>query len=177
MAATHHTNVQAEAFASAKSMHDLFNASGSGRVIRLYRAWIFNNQTGPVTGVVTTLVCRRLDTATPTGGSAVTPIKHDTNSSSLVAQVTAGRGRTVTAVVDGTLRRILWSGDEPAVSGATVDELQCLVPFAEIWNSGYGDGSVEPVVLRPVEGFDIQQPGANAVGVIDAEFEFTDSAT
>lgn len=172
MAATWRATSQAVAYASAKSMLDVFNATGSANIIRVYRAYLFNNGTSAVTGVLTNMRCNRLTTSI-TGGSTVTPVKHDTNSAALDGATSAGTGRTVTRT--DVFRQILWSNDEPAVSGTTMDEWELLVPFAEIFVAGYGDSNVEPIVCRATFGFEIQQSGSSAVGSADLEIEFTNT--
>lgn len=158
------------AYASGKSMLDVFNGSSSVKNIDVVRCYLFNNGTSAVTGVLTTMQIRRLTAAT--GGSTVTPIKHRTASAALDANTTAATGATVTAT--DIFRRILWSNDEPVVSGSTMDEWELLVPFAEIWNAGYGDSNVEPIrcVAGSAQGVDIAQSGVSAVGSADLEIEF-----
>ncbi len=173
MAATWRATSQAVAFASAKSMLDLFQAGTGTRVQRAYRMYQFNNGTTAVTGVLTLMRVNR-GTAS-SGGSTVTPVKHDTASGALAADVTCGTGRTFTRT--DVFRQYLWSNDEPTVSGATMDEWELLIPFAEVWNAGYGDSNIEPIVCRPGFGVEIQQSGASAVGSNDFEIEFTDAAT
>ena len=72
-----------------------------------------------------------------------------------------------------TFRRVMVSSDEPVVSGATWDELECVVPFSVIWDSGYGDSNVAPMTFRQNQGFDLQQSTTSVVGVSDLHFEFT----
>ena len=134
--------------------------------------WHWNNGTSAVTGVLTTMQVRRSSTAsTPTGGSTVTPILHDTNNTALSANVTAGTGRTVT---DGDLfRQYIWSNDEPSVSASTMDEWELFVPFTEVWNEGYADSNVQPLTARVSEGFHLRHSGSTAVGTADFEIEFT----
>jgi len=170
MAATYRAVSTAIAFASAKSMLDVFN-DDAAVIARVYRAFLFNNQTSAVTGVLTTMKINRLTTAPPTGGSLVTPVKHDTGAAALDADVTAGTGRTPSR--SDNFRTFLWSNDEPSVSANTLDEWELLVPFAQVWEAGYGDSNVEPIVCRENFGFEIQQSGSSAVGVADAEIEFT----
>jgi hypothetical protein len=173
MAETHTLTVQGTAFASNKSLLSLFNGAGSGRVLRVYRVWALNHQTAGVTGVMTALELRRITASS--GGTAQTAIKHDTNSATLAAQITAATGPTDT--VDALFRRVLWSADEPAVGSGTNDELECLPANGLIWDAGYADTNVEPIVLREGQGVSLRQPGANAIGVIDVMIEFTNSAT
>lgn len=173
MAETHTVTVQGTAFASNKSLLSLFNGAGSGRVLRVYRVWALNHQTGAVTGVMTAIELRRITAST--GGTAQTPVKHDTNSAALVAQITSATGPTDT--VTDLFRRVLWSGDEPAVGTGTNDEMECLPANGLLWDAGYGDSNVEPITLREGQGLSLRQPGANTIGVIDVMFEFTNSAT
>lgn len=174
MANTWRATSQAVAYASGKSMLDVFNAAASSRYIRVYRAYHFNSGTTAVTGVLTEMRCNRISAAS--GGTAVTPVAHSTAYSALSASTTAGTNRTHT--VSALLRSYLWSNDEPAVSGATMDEMELFVPFAEIWNAGYGDTAVEPITLPAGtdQGFQIRQQGTSAVGSASLEIEFTDAA-
>lgn len=173
MAATWRATQGAVAFAATKDMLNVFNGGASARIIRAYRAYQFNNGTGAVTGVLTTMQVRRITSAS--AGTAVTPVKHDTSSGALDVNTTAGTNQTVGG--SDIFRRLVWSNDEPTVSAATMDEWELLVPFAEIWNAGYGDTNIEPIVCRANQGFEIFHSGASAVGTNDFEIEFTDAAT
>lgn len=173
MANTWRSTSQAVAFASGKSMLDLFNGATATRVLRVRRAYQFNNGTTAVAGVLTTMQVRRSTAAS--GGTSVTPVAHDTNNSALEAAATSGTGRTVT---DGSLfRQYLWSNDEPVSTGSGLDEWELLVPFGEVWNAGYADSNVQPIVCRADQGFHIKQSGTSAVGSNDFEIEFTDEAS
>jgi hypothetical protein len=171
MAATWHAYTQAAAYATNKHMLDVFNNSGA-TTVRVYRAWLFNNQTSNVNGVLNFVSIFR--TSASSGGTAVTPVAHNTSNTGLPAQVTAGTGRTITN--GAQFRRLLMSPDEPNVSTADWDALMCLVPFAEIWNSGYGDSVIDPITCRATvaEGFTIQSI-TQTVGVADLELEFTNT--
>lgn len=161
------------AYASSKDMLNVFNGTATARVIRVYRAYWFNNGTAAVTGVLTTAQCRRITAAS--AGTAVTPVKHDTNSSNLDAATTCGTNQTTTG--SDIFRRFLFVNEEPIVAGTTQANWLTLVPFAEIWNAGYGDTNVEPVTCRATQGFQLFHSGTSAVGTADLEIEFTDSAT
>ncbi len=173
MANTWRATAQAVAFASGKSMIDLFNGGAATRVLRVARMYQFNNGVTAVTGVLTEMRVNRITASS--AGTSVTPVAHDTNNSALEAAATAGTGRTTT--VGSLLRKYLWSNDEPAVSAATMDEWELLVPFAEVWNAGYGDTDVQKVVARANQGYEIRQQGASAVGSNDFEIEFTDAGS
>lgn len=161
-------------FGNAKHMLSIFNGSGSGRVLRVKRIWMLNNQTAAVVGVLTTMAIRR--TSAQSGGTAITPTKHDTANSSLPAQVLAAAGATVTNTADVEFRKWMWSNDEPAASSAVSDELECLVPLNCVWDST-GDADIEPIVLREGQGLTVQHVGTSALGLADIFMELTDSAS
>jgi hypothetical protein len=170
MAKTYTAYATGIAFASNKSLLGLFNAHAT-RKVKLYRAWVLNNQTAAVTGVLTSMLLRKISALS--AGTAVTPVAHDTGNTGVdLTSVTCVTGGTFTNTADNAFRQIMWSGDEPAVSSATSDELQCIVPLMCIWDST-GDSNIEPFVCNTNEGIHILQPGANAVGILDVAFEFT----
>lgn len=171
MANTWHASFTSVTFASAKSMCDLFNAD-STRILRLYRIWMLNNQVSAVTGVITTMKINKLISSVPTGGTTVTPQPHDSTNSAL-SNATCGTGRTPTR--GNAYRTFLWSNDEPTVGTGSIDEMECLVPLGIVWDSGYGDPNIQPLTLRQNEGWEVQQSGSSTVGVVDFDYEFTDS--
>jgi len=173
MANTWQAASQAVTFAANKHMLDVFNGSASTRFIRVYRAYAFNNGTGAVTGVLNTFRCNIITAST--AGTAVTPVTMDTTNTALNANTTAGTNRTIT--VGSIIRALLQSPDEPTVSTLDWDALGTLVPFAEVWNAGYGDVNVQPVTCRAGEarGFSLQSI-TQTVGSNDYEIMFTDSA-
>ena len=170
MAKTYTASALGVAFASNKSLLGIFNAHAT-RKVKLYRVWALNNQTGAVTGVLTSMLLRKISALS--AGTAVTPVAHDTGNTSFdLTSVTCVTGGTFTNTGDTAFRQVMWSGDEPAVSSATSDELQCIWPLMCFWDST-GDSNIEPFVCNTSEGIHLLQPGANAVGVLDAVFEFT----
>jgi len=174
MANTWQAASQAIAYAASKHMLDVFNSSSSTRYIRVYRAYLFNNGTTAVTGVLNQARCNIITASS--AGTTVTPIAMDTSNSALNANTTAGTGRTIT--VGSIIRQIIHSPDEPTVSTLDWDALGTLVPFAEWWNAGYGDSNIQPVTCRASEsrGFSIQSI-TQTVGSADCEIMFTDAAS
>jgi len=170
MADTWHISAQAVTYAANKYMLDVFNGSSSAKSIDVYRIWFFNNQTSAITGVFNTLQIHR--TSAASAGTTVTPVAHNTANASLDANTSAGYGRTVTT---GSLfRQLLTSPDEPTLSTLDWDSAHCLVPFAEIWNSGYGDSNVQPLRCRTGQAEGISLKSVNqTVGSGDFEMEFT----
>lgn len=175
MAQTYTAAFLAVAFGNNKSMAAIFNGTGSGRVIRVKRIWVLNNQTAAVTGVLTTWAIRR--STAQSAGTAVTPVKHDTASETAPAQVLVATGGTVTSAAADTVRTFVWSNDEPAASTGTSDELECLVPLNVVWDSATGDADLEALVLRENQGLDVRHTGSSAVGVCDIFVEYTLAAT
>ncbi len=158
-------------FAVSKNMAMILN--GGARVLRVRRVGFINNQTAAVTGVITAGEIRRYTGAGLTGHTAITPVAHDTNNSALDT-VTVGHAGTPTGT--GTaLRCYTWSSDEPALSAATSDEWECLIPLNIIWDAGYGDANVQPLVLRNGQALCIYNL-TGAAGLVDTWVEFTDEA-
>lgn len=170
MAKTYTASAIGVAFASNKSLLGLFNAHAS-RALKLYRAWQLNNQTTGVTGVLSSCSLRRISALS--GGTAITPVQHDTSNTGVdLTSVTCNTNGTFTNTADTAMRVWMWSTDEPAVSAATSDELQCIVPLMCVWDST-GDTNIEPLTCMQNQGVHILQPGSNAVGISDVFMEFT----
>jgi hypothetical protein len=174
MAQTYRAVAVGVTFASNKSMLTVFNGSGSGRVIRVKRIWQLNNQTSGVTGVITTMEVRRISASS--GGTAVTPVKHDSNSEAMPAQVACATGPTDTLTGDAALMRYMWSNDEPAASSLTSDETETIPAFALVFDAT-GDTDLEPLVLRAGEGVCLRHTGSTTVGICDVIIEFTMAAS
>lgn len=153
-------------------MIDIANGAAATKVVSAFVFMFFNNGVTSVTGALTTLQVERHSTGSPTGGSAFSPVKHNNGSANVEAAFTAGTGRTCTNT--DVFRRIVWSNDEPAVSGASMDEWELLVPNCAIW-SILGETRLEPLVCRAGvgEGLQIRHTGSSAVGTADAEIIFT----
>ena len=161
-------------FAANRVMLGLFNAGT--RVLRVSRAGLLNNQTAAVTGVICFMEIRSYPaTFTWTGPTAVTPVALDTTNSAL-SSVTFGNSGTPGGSTGAVLRRVIWSSDEPAVSAATSDELECFVPLNVIWDAGYGDADVQKLARRQNEAFVVFNT-SGAAGLVDAWCEFTDAAS
>jgi len=173
MAATWTATGAAVTFAATKSMTDVFNATGTARVIRAYRYAFWNNQTGAVTAALTACQIRRITSAS--GGSAITPVKHDTNSSSLDANTTCGYNRTVGG--SDIFRRFLWLTEEATTTGVTQANWEIMVPNTQVYLPTAGDSNLEPITCRSAQGTDIYNAGSGAVGTVDTEITFTDAAS
>jgi hypothetical protein len=174
MANTHTLFNQGISFAAGKVMGGLLN--GGARILRIRRVGLLNTQTSSVTGVMCQLDLRRYTaTATWSGSSAVTPVKHDSNNAGLTSVTAGNSGTPGTSGATNTLRRVVWSSDEPSLSSATADEWECLVPLNIIWDAGYADSNVQALAIRQDEGFNIYNV-SGAAGLLDSWIEFTDEA-
>jgi len=160
------------AFAANKNTLAILN--GGTRVLRIRRIGLLNIQTAAVTGVVCQGEIRRYSGAGLSGHTVLTALAHDSTNSALDA-ITVGTGGTPSGT-PSVFRRYVWSSDEPAVSGASVDELECLVPLCILWDAGYGDANVQPLVLRQNEMLSIYNL-VGAAGLVDIWIEFTDEAS
>ncbi len=170
MAQTYTVAAIGATFGNNKSMLGVFNGSGSGRIIRVYRVWVLNNQTTAVTGVLTTWTLRK--SSAQSAGTSITPTKHDTSSENAPAQCLFATGGTVTLTGDVEFRRWVWSNDEPAASAGTSDEFETLIPLNCVWDST-GDANIEPITLREGQGISVHHSGSSAVGVCDVFVEYT----
>jgi len=90
--------------------------------------------------------------------------------------VTTGNAGTPGGSTGVSIRRVFWSSDEPSISTATSDELECFVPLNVVWDAGYGDAAVQKLTVRQNEGF-ILYNMSGAAGLLDTWTEFTDAAT
>jgi len=169
MANTYTLAATAIPFAAAKALCTIFNGVGSGKIVKVYRIWVINNQQSSVTGVITTMNIRKLSAMS--GGDAQTTIKHDTNNPNLPSQIEATSGATDTPSV--VLRTFIWSNDEPATGTGTWDECEVVVPLCCVWDMGYADPNVNPIILREGEGIDVFHSGTTGIGTVDIFMEFT----
>jgi hypothetical protein len=159
------------AFAASKNMGAVLNGHAS-EVLKIRRVGLLNAQTAAVTGVICQLEMRGYFSGSPglTSPTAVTPTAHDsTNSAPTTA--TYGHAGTIAGTAT-TFRRVFWSSDEAAISTATLDELQTLVPLNIIFDAGYGDSNVQPMTLRQNQ-MALVFNTTGAAGLLDTWIEFT----
>lgn len=159
------------AFAATKNMAAVLNSHAT-EILKIRRVGLLNAQTAAVTGVLCAIEFRYFVAGSPglTTPTAVTPTSHDSTNS---APTTAVYGHAGTiAGTPLTLRRIFWSSDEAAISTATLDELETLVPLNIIWDAGYGDANVQPLTLRQSQMAMVYNV-SGAAGLLDTWIEFT----
>ena len=163
MAATYYASVRESTAAANKRHLGVFNASGSGKVLVVYRIVAIGSPTAVVVGMIIPLAAIRL-TAAPTTGTVSSFAK------AWPANITGGRPATpnppaqvtvFTNHTDGTVEPIAFGGG--VVSGEeTSSANESVVYEAPI------DGS-EQVACPEGWGFEVRQltlPSAGAVGIV-----------
>lgn len=172
MAQTYTLSATGITLAANKCILGVFNGSGSGRIIRVYRVWAANNQVTAVTGVVGTIELRR--TSTGSGGTAINPVKHDSNNENFPAQIVASSAQSVTT--SSLFLRTFWSSDEPAAVTISLDEIMTIPAFTKIWDVSYSDTNIQPIVCRENEGLALMNI-TSTVGIADVFMELTMEST
>jgi hypothetical protein len=169
MARTYSIFTNDNTFSLNKNMLSVFNGNGSGKVIRLYRIFILNNQINAISGVLTKLDIRRISSLS--AGIDVSIIPHDTSYPALPSEIIARSGGNST--LGAIVKSFLWSTDE--ITGnttMTIDEFESIPPICEVWNHGYYNVNDKPLTLRNNEGVALMAPGAST-GSCDIRFEIT----
>lgn len=156
-----------------KAMIGIYNGTGSGLVVRVYRIFMLNNQTVAVTGAVTTFSLYRISTGS--GGTFLPYVKHDSASSSLPSQIIISSSMSYTT--SDLLRKYVYSSDEPIASDANgIDELQTIPSLNVLWDSTKAV-DCEPIVCREGYGIALINTLAAPVGIADVFVEFTAETT
>ena len=175
MAATYTALATAVAWSTSnKVFFSIFNGSGSGKVLKVRRVWIINAQASAATGILQTFGLYKITTDTSGGTpTTITPVKHDTNSSDVPAQVTIKTNNTTNGT-SSLLYTQQYSGDEAAVGTFTWDEFEVFPNLSLFWDVGYGTTSMQPLTLREGQGFSVYNAAvASSAGNIDIHMEFT----
>ncbi len=159
------------AFAASKNMAAVLNSHAT-EILKIRRVGLLNAQTAGVTGVLCQLEMRGYFAGSPglTGPTSVTPTSHDTTNTAPTTATYAHAG-TIAGTAT-TFRRVFWSSDEPAISTATIDELETFVPLNIIFDAGYGDSNVQPMTLRQTQ-MALVFNTTGAAGLLDTWIEFT----
>lgn len=161
-------------FDVGKSFLGVFNGSGSGKVIRVYRLWMINNQTGAIAGEHTAFEIWTVSAFS--GGSNATVVKHDSTNAAVNANVLVQYGASSFTEVT-KLRRFPWYNDESGSSGIGPDDWECFPVCCLIGKWGYGSTTRSPLVLREGQGVHLKHAGVMAVGNADVMVEFTQAAS
>jgi hypothetical protein len=71
----------------------------------------------------------------------------------------------------GVSKRVFWSSDEPAISSATSDELECVLPLNVIYE-WQPHSDIQPITLRNGQGLVLFNV-TGAAGLVDVYVEYT----
>lgn len=160
------------AIVTNKCLLGIFNGVGSGKIVRVYRTILLNNQTTAITGIALKLNINLLSTGS--GGILLNPVKHDSQHLAIPAQVVTSTNMTYTT--SQIYRIVPWSTDEPNSQGVhSIDELQLLNSLNDMTNHwwSFNNTTIQPIVLREGQGLGIINTTVTAVGVVDCFIEFS----
>jgi hypothetical protein len=158
-------------FAATKNMAAVLNAHAT-EILKIRRVGIQNAQTAAVTGVLCSIEMRGYFSGSPglLGATSVTPTTHDSTNTA-PASATYAHAGAISGIAT-TFRRIFWSSDEAAIAGATMDELETLIPLNIIFDAGYTDANVQPMTLNQNQMAMVYNV-TGAAGLLDTWIEFT----
>jgi hypothetical protein len=156
------------AFAATKNMAAISNLHAT-ELLKIRRITLFNSQTAAVTGVICQIELRKTASVGLSGLTAVTPTKYDSNNT-LPANATIGHAGTIAGTSE-TLRRIVWSSDEAAVSALGSDEVENFPPLNVLYE-WQPHSDVQPITLRQNDGIMVCNV-SGAAGLLDVAIEFT----
>ena len=174
MADTYSAYAAGVTFDVGKSFLGIFNGVGSGKVIRVYRMWMLNNQTGAIAGDFTSFEIWTLSAMS--GGSDATVTKHDSSNASLHTSVLVKYGASAFTETS-RIRKFMWCNDEATQGTLVADDWETFVPLCLIGRWGYGSTAKSPLVLREGQGLHLKHNGTMAIGNADVFLEFTQAAS
>lgn len=138
---------QGVTFVNNKPMAAIINSHAS-EVLKIRKVVCTNPQTVAATGVVNQLDLR-FYSAAPTFTTTVagTLVTHDTTNTNPTTATYQSAASISGGSLVGSVARVFWSSDEPAVSVATADELQNYVPLNTIYE-WQPHSDVQPLTIR-----------------------------
>jgi hypothetical protein len=134
----------------------IFNASGSGKVVQCRKLFCVNLHTALITGVILRFDVRKITALT--GGSAITPVKANTLSPNLPAQITSSSAPTAVGTETLLFPWLTLSEENPTAQAITTAVYQQAV---NILAEG---GTVQEYTLREGEGLSVKQITSSTVG-------------
>jgi hypothetical protein len=163
-------------WASAAIANGILN-EGS-RILRVKRVGLLNTQTTTVNGSIDQIKLLRYGSiSTWASYTTLLPVTQDTDNVD-PELVTCGKAGTVTTSGSTHIfRYVAWSGDEPSLNSSTLDEWECIVPFGIIFDCGFIEENLQPIVVRKFEWVGLAMDYGSSVGKVDSWIEFTDSGS
>ncbi len=153
-----------------KSMISIFNGTGSGRIVRCYRFWMFNNQTVAVAGTITKFHIYSISASG--AGQPLQIAKYSSLSENIPPQISVVTSATV--ALNQLIRQVVWSNDEPTLTTGGLDETLTNSLYTVVCDTSQ-TSVLQPITLREGEGVTIYHAGtlAASVGVVDLIIEFS----
>ncbi len=153
-------SAEASGVGAANRIHiAVFNPSGSGKVLRVYRCWILQDFTTNQ-GTTVNIAWEGRRCTGCSGGTSITPVKRDSARVDSAAMI--AKAPTIT---DDALYRS-WA-DQINSYGSPFDH-RIDFPFGDV---------VEPIVLRPGQGFYMKQITATSTPTFRVGVEWTEDST
>lgn len=175
MAATYTVIGSALTPAANKNMLAIANATGSGKKINIYRVWIFNEAVSATAtlGLLNYTIGKW--TGALAGGTALPFSSHATPATAGantpftgIAAVSGATAITAPAVGAATQLHRISRSTGRVITGQTASgtlaEAGTLPLWNTIWDSGYGDSNILPLVLNPNEVMIIESGTLNPTG-------------
>jgi hypothetical protein len=151
--------------AQNKIYFDLFNATGSGKIVRVPMIYLFKNMAAQ-TGVAMEFTLART-TSVGTGGTALTPVKMDSVDPNLSASITARHAAAGGAASGSTLITKFYHSEETNVAA----QVQEAFPF---WPMPVPMGNfMQDIILNENEGLKLTQITNSTAGVWNCVVMFT----
>ena len=113
--------------------------------------------------------------ATAPATAAFTMSAANTATNTVIAQlgyISAGSKATVTVDTAGIFKKILWTQGLPAQVGGTINDFQNRFMWGNLFDAGYYEANIEPIILRAGNGISVQNIGLT-VGMVDLFIELT----
>lgn len=155
MESTYFVSTLASTAGASKRHLAIFNASGSGKILKVYRVIASGAPTAAVTGLVIPLTIGRITTV-PTGGTNPTICKADTTNNNVPGQITAHAAATGGATEEAS---VFVTG---TISGEESSQGQTALMYESIING------TQPITCREGEGILIKQGALASAGALNA---------
>ena len=145
----------AMAKAASRNYLSIYN-DDAALIVDVLGVWVAQESTAAVTGLIRGYRLFRTTASAPTGGTSNTPVKLDTTTGALDADITC-RTNNLTATASGEALAAVGVGEEETGAGGAIRHW--------LWN-----WKIEglPIVLRDNEGIVVQQDATAGTGVLSA---------
>lgn len=159
-------------FAQNKSHLAIFNATGSGKIVKVWGVYMSNRQTSAVTGVNVEWDFL-IRTTAQSAGTSVTPVSMDSANAAIPAQITVVTNGTITAGTTDWWHPYTVNEELTATQvmvRSDVVQYQNMIPFMREFAAL---GIIQPITLRETQGFSVKQITSTTVGTHCVVMVFT----